>query len=130
VLSCSPGKTAKSNSLSILKGQYNLQKNRLKRDRLVFFIHGSDIVAKHAMVERHLGSRASAHDAAKNFPSGLITRQPSRITFPGPWPLEFQLLSSYFELLSSGKNVFWKNEPKLCPSLLTIVKKRTQNEPK
>ena len=30
----------------------------------------------------------------------------------------------------SQKKVFWKNEPKLGPSLLMIVKKRTQNEPK
>jgi hypothetical protein len=52
------------------------------------------------------------------------------------WPtaglllLGFSLLSSNFELLVSEKKFFWKNEPKLCPSLLTIVKKRTQNEPK
>jgi hypothetical protein len=42
---------------------------------------------------------------------------------------KFWLLTPEFWLLSR-ENIFWKNEPKLCPSLLTIVKKRTQNEPK
>jgi hypothetical protein len=32
--------------------------------------------------------------------------------------------------LAQPEIFFWKNEPKLCPSLLTIIKKRTQNEPK
>jgi hypothetical protein len=46
--------------------------------------------------------------------SSLITRH---LSLPqGTWILQ--------------KKFFWKNEPKLCPSLLTIVKKRTQNEPK
>jgi hypothetical protein len=43
--------------------------------------------------------------------------------------VRFWLLTPEFWLLSP-EIFFSKNEPKLCPSLLTIVKKRTQNEPK
>jgi hypothetical protein len=43
-------------------------KNHLKRDRLVLFNFPCGIVAGHANRKMHLGSRASANDAA-NFPS-------------------------------------------------------------
>jgi hypothetical protein len=62
------------------------------------------------MPVQNLGSLCS--DRART-PSGLITRHSSL-------PMGFW----------SQKKVFWKNEPKPGPSLLTIVKKRTQNEPK
>jgi hypothetical protein len=42
---------------------------------------------------------------------------------------QFWILAPDFWLLSC-ENIFSENEPKLCPSLLTILKKRTQNEPK
>jgi hypothetical protein len=42
-----------------------------------------------------------------------------------------KLLSPEFWLLAPGfskKYIFWKNEAKLCPSLLTIVKKTNPNQ--
>jgi hypothetical protein len=39
-------------------------------------------------------------------------------------------VTRHFSASLGWKKFFWKNEAKLCPSLLTIVKKRTQNEPK
>jgi hypothetical protein len=42
---------------------------------------------------------------------------------------QFWILAPDFWLLSH-ENIFSQNEAKLCPSLLRILKKRTQNEPK
>jgi hypothetical protein len=60
------------------------------------------------------------------FNSSLITGHQSVEPSPASHPArdQFQLLAPV------PKNIFLKNEAKLCPSLLRILKKRTQNEAK
>jgi hypothetical protein len=70
-----------------------LAKNRLKRDRLIFFLHGSGKLTRYERIKiRSLEWMRCPDD--------------SRLLLLG-----FSLLSSNFELLVSGKSFFGKTNP-------------------
>jgi len=87
-------------------------KNRLKRDRPVFFIPSSGILAKYAHYKMSWGRGASLR--ADNLFSASASPR---------------LASPHLGVALPEKH-FLQNEAKFCPSLLRILKKRTQNEPK
>ena len=103
-------------SVRLSRCQKIVRKNPLKRDGLVFFFHPSGKLTRYERINMLSPERKDVGSEPR---------------LPLLWP---HSLGSYHSSLPMGfwsqKKVFWKNEPKLCPSLLTIVKKRTQNEPK